>query len=203
MQLYSLRIPQSKGGLTFPFDRVNLVKHDDRAIIERLYRYALVFPLEARMRGVIESLKGRIEFRTQARTDTAPKIGSFSEMLGSKKTAWIVVVPLNGTFDTATKTAHPRYLTARPTVLEHALQKQKVDKVFSDLAYLQAEKKKIRPVCLACPQYIDHMNGLCHLGTSVCLDALALNKKDIMAPFDNDEDEPVIGTRDAPAVGAP
>lgn len=189
MQLYCLRVAQRDAGKTFPFDRVYLVRYDDRAVIEKLFRYALVMPVEETLLEQLGALKiDEAKNRPHHRDDEAAlDVAEWQQALTG--TEWVLVVPL------LPKWMHknmPRYLTAEKWFNDHyPADGQKLSRrrrrfsskttresPFNSRAYLQTPQKKIRPVCVVCPRVILHQNGECKLGERVCYESLPLGIQD-------------------------
>ena len=56
MMIRSLRVSKAQVGSDFPFDRVYLVEAADRAQIERLFRVALVLPVDDALKAMISKI---------------------------------------------------------------------------------------------------------------------------------------------------
>ena len=162
MKIYCLRVDRNVAGRAFPFDRVYLTKYNDRDVIERLFRYALVMPAEGRLMDQLTSLPiDEVVARPFNRDDSATLDKSSWEQ-GLANNEWVLAVPL------LPKWIHknmPQYLTAerwfegtkrrrRSKYSTTAPKTGAVRSPFESRAYLQTPQKKIRPICVACPRAI-------------------------------------------------
>jgi hypothetical protein len=182
MEAYILRVERRKAGRSFPFDRIYLIRDEDRNIVERLFRYALVLPLEDALKKRL--LKVALDFtidRPHHRTET------YGERHATKTTpadmsrfdegVWLVVVPLLPKW---VKAAMPRYLVAKTWYDERAVKIKGVEtkkgnaSPFTNRAFLQTPKEKIRPICVLCPRQVLHRHGECEIGQDVCYEHLPL-----------------------------
>jgi hypothetical protein len=193
MQIHTLRVNRKEVGKQFPFDRVYLVKHDDRGVIEQLFRCALVMPVDDNLRKMLLELNlEEVVERTFERDDEAqtPRQARQKELTKLLKGDWVLVLPvltkwLRGKNLPAAPAADPdadgngklgpRYLTS-PKWLggKKRGEERKKNSFLPSLAYLQVPGRKIRPICVACPQRIMQENGQCHLGEPQCYTQLSL-----------------------------
>jgi hypothetical protein len=174
MEIFTLKIKKGRAGKTFPFDRVYLVKYSDRELIEKLFRHALVMPIEGVLRELI--LENRPEeyidhtiHRDDEALETQEYRGEWTEFVDR---GMIMVVPILTKWMNA---AMPKYLMN----LQWYEGRKAADHLNAGtplpaMTYLQTPGKKIRPVCVACPRFIEHQNGDCHLGQRVCYESLPL-----------------------------
>jgi hypothetical protein len=180
MEVFCLRVAYREAGRTFPFDRVYLVNYDNRDVIERMFRYALVLPVEGELRTMLEAVSlDQYVNRTFHRDDaenasTKLPAGAWVDMIKSGE--WILVVPL------LPKWMHknmPRYLTAENWYAATKAKGQRYKRVqrtspFTNRSYLQTPHKKIRPICVVCPRMVLHQNGECQIGEAICFESLPL-----------------------------
>lgn len=180
MHIYCLRVNQNVAGRGFPFDRVYLVKYDDRAVIDQLFRYALVMPVEEKLNQQLKALaiEKAIDRPFDRDDDAKLTTGDWHDQLSSGE--WVLVVPL------LPKWMHknmPQYLTAERWFETRDNRRRRQGRMpaptnrpspFSNRAYLQTPHRKIRPICVVCPRVILHQNGECQLGEKVCFESLPL-----------------------------
>jgi hypothetical protein len=200
MEIHSLRVKRDEVGKKFPFDRVYLVKHDDRGAIKQMFRSALVMPVDGDIHKMLKSLEVDIVVeRPNARDDDAsapraPKPDELTKLLA--KHDWHLVIPIlskwlrNHEAVTGKKESRsalpvvddtgqnaPRYLmSGRWYRGRHSRTRQETP-VLPSSSYLLANGKEIRPICVACPRMIQHQNGECQVGQAVCYDSLSLGIK--------------------------
>ena len=178
MHIYCLRVNQNAAGRNFPFDRVYLVKYDDRAVIDQLFRYALVMPVEEMLGKQLKALtiENAID-RPFDRDDDAKLTSSdWHEAIGSGE--WVLVVPLLPKWMhknmTQYLTAERWFETRNSRRRGRVITSRSKPSPFSNRAYLQTPHRKIRPICVVCPRVILHQNGECQLGEKVCFESLPL-----------------------------
>ena len=183
MEVFCLRVGKDTAGKKFPFDRVYIVNYEDRAVIEQLFRYALVLPIEGALRQQLEAVKpDTYENLTFDRNDaeSAPaKIDQTDWVALFKDGEWIMVVPLLPKW---MKKNIPQYLIAETWYSTHSVHIRGKGKVkserrespFTNRSYLQTPHKKIRPICVVCPRMVLHQNGECQIGDKVCFESLPL-----------------------------
>lgn len=178
MEIFTLKIRKGQAGRAFPFDRVYLVKYEDRGQIEKLFRHALVMPIEGVLRELLlTQIPDELVDHTVNRNDDALEPVEYSGGLEAWTEfidrGWILVVPILTKW---INQAMPKYLTN----LKWYDGKRGVERAesgktpFPNMTYLQTPERKIRPVCVVCPRFIEHQNGDCHLGQRVCYEALPL-----------------------------
>lgn len=189
MDVFSLRVQRTHVGNAFPFDRVYFVRHDDRGVVEQMFRYALVLPVDEKLKKMVSALKlDEVIERPHDRDDEVsevrdPKKTELARLLN--KGDWLMVVPILSKWlrtkalpkegeedEVGQNTA--RYLTS-PKWYSGKKRSTRSDAEFlHTYSYLQVPHRKIRPVCVACSRNIEHQNGLCQLGQSQCHEALSL-----------------------------
>lgn len=183
MEVFCLRVGKDMAGKKFPFDRVYIVNYEDRAVIEQLFRYAIVLPVEGTLRTQLESVKPASYLnRTFDRNDTentAAKIDDRDWKELFQDGEWVMVVPLLPKW---MKKNMPQYLIAEGWYSQHSVRIRGKGKVkserrespFTNRSYLQTPHKKIRPICVVCPRMVLHQNGECQIGDKVCFESLPL-----------------------------
>ena len=184
MHIYNLRVRREQAGKVFPFDRVYLAKNGDHKAFKKLFRYALIMPVEQNLKNLLlDYVKiDRSEAHPFDRDEHAvgPSKDDWQVMLADDD--WVMCVPILSKYIASNM---PRYITAAgryraPTGLpvrkrrKGAAAINEVRDPFPTLTYLQTPEKNIRPVCVACPRFIMHQNGQCRLGEDVCYSSLAL-----------------------------
>lgn len=181
MHIYCLRVNKTVAGRAFPFDRVYLVKYDDRAVIDQLFRYALVMPVENKLAAQLKALNTDVTTDRPFHRDDDARLTAGDWFDDIEKGDWVLVVPLlpkwmhknmpqyltaERWFEAARNRAKRGRRTATPTTVRES--------PFSARAYLQTPHRKIRPICVVCPRVILHQNGECQLGERVCFESLPL-----------------------------
>lgn len=183
MEVFCLRVGKDQAGTKFPFDRVYIVNYEDRAVIDQLFRYSLVLPVEGALRKQLESVQpDSYANRTFDRDDdeNAPvKIAHTDWVELFQDGEWVMIVPLLPKW---MKQNMPQYLIAEKWYDQHTVRvagkgKQKTarrETPFTNRSYLQTPHKKIRPICVVCPRMVLHQNGECQIGDDVCFTSLPL-----------------------------
>lgn len=199
MDVYSLRVRRDQVGAAFPFDRIYLVHYQDRGYVEKLFRHALVMPLEGELLAALKTQKLDVTVdRPFERDDEEstpneqPKKNTLEKLL--EKGDWILVVPiLNRWMKEAAERikknaeqpqkekghAAPRYVMS-PKWFGGRRGRHRIDQKLNIIpthAYLQLDGKKVRPICVMCPRNILHQNGECHVGQAECVTHLSLGLK--------------------------
>jgi len=186
MDLYCLRVNRATAGKTFPFDRVYLTKNDQHSVFKKLFRYALILPVEQGLKNILLDYV-KIEAGETHEFDRndqalAPVDDDWRLLLETNE--WVMAVPLLSKYVASNM---PRYLTAAGKYRDSTQKKvpkrrrnritssiAEVADPFPTLTYLQTPEQNIRPVCVACPRFIMHQNGHCRLGEDICYTSLAL-----------------------------
>ena len=183
MEVFCLRVGKDMAGKKFPFDRVYIVNYENRAVIEQLFRYALVLPVEGALRTQLESVKPDTytnrTFNRDDKESTSEKIDASDWVELFKDGEWVMAVPLLPKW---MKKNIPQYLIAETWYSQHTVRvagkgKQKSarrESPFTNRSYLQTPHKKIRPICVVCPRMVLHQNGECQIGDKVCFESLPL-----------------------------
>jgi hypothetical protein len=181
MNIYCVRVSKDQAGKTFPFDRVYLVKYDDRAVIEQLFRYALVMPVEQNIAKQLRDLDVSSSKARPFHRDDSATLTKAEWQKDIENGEWVIVVPLLPKWMSKNM---PQYLTAErwfegntQKVMRRNAKKYGTpvrESPFSNRSYLQTPTRKIRPICVVCPRVILHQNGECRLGERVCFESLPL-----------------------------
>lgn len=203
MDLYCLRVRRETAGKQFPFDRVYIAKNGEHSVFKKLFRYALVLPVESNLKNMLlDYVKiDAGETHEHDRRDDAPAPNDAEWREALETGDWVMCVPILAKY---VASSMPRYLTAagayrQPTgVVKRRRRRGSVPTMpgmkepFPTLTYLQTPEQNIRPVCIACPNFINHQNGHCRLGEEVCYTSLALGMHnhfkeglDVPAPSEN------------------
>ena len=183
MDLYCLRVKREAAGKTFPFDRVYMARNGEHTVFKKMFRYALVLPVEASLTNMlldhVEIEAGTSHTFNRDEEAKPPTADEWKELISSED--WVLAVPILAKYVAANM---PRYLTAvgRYRDPDHKKTKKRrrhifaspIDEPFPALTYLQTPEQNIRPVCIACPNFINHQNGHCKLGEDICYTSLAL-----------------------------
>lgn len=214
MHIHSVRVRHTEAGRVFPFDRVYLVKNDDRGLVKNLFKFAIIMPLVGGTKALLQQVvvdarvirghKRAVEVNTFARGVEENTSYGVAEVLDLQKDDWLVVVPLLPRKKEKSGTVKPSYLTAsrwttspvagtRKRATRKALKAKhlpleepvEAPTAFNQQAYLQTPEKDIRPPCLLCPRMIFQRAGECHLGDLVCYGHLPLGLKEM---FDLDKE---------------
>lgn len=181
MHVYNLRVRRQLAGKRFPFDRVYLAKNGEHKVFQKLFRYALILPVENELKEMLSSevilqVSSSIPFD---RNDKAVGVSTPEWQALLEEGHWVMCVPILPKFVAGNV---PRYLTAAgayrlPKNSKARSKKEEfgaLKEIFPAMTYLQTPEKNIRPVCVACPRFILHQNGECSLGEKICYDSLAL-----------------------------
>lgn len=182
MDLYCLRVKRETAGKTFPFDRVYMARNGEHGVFKKLFRYALILPVETSLTNLlidhVEIEAG--EIHPFDRDDSKPPLTheDWKALITSEE--WVLAVPILAKYMASSL---PRYLTAagkyrdptgKPRRRRNKPAMAEVSEPFPTLTYLQTPEQNIRPVCVACPNFINHQNGHCRLGEDICYTSLAL-----------------------------
>lgn len=185
--VYTLRVRRTKGRKVFPFDRVYLVRYDDRALIKELFRYALVLPVVGSLAYLLKQAVPETElFRPHDRDDAASVPAPYDEAQWEafvENGQWIMVVPILTRYFVKEIQAHPRYLVAQDWASRRDASKAQKGTAYPKdsipgMSYLQTPEKNIRPICAACPRFINHQAGECEIGQQICFDNLPMGSLD-------------------------
>jgi hypothetical protein len=176
MEIMCVKYSRSDAGRTVPFDRVYLAKHADRKVLRALFQYALVMPLSEKIKEYLEETTPRKEvlFGVNDRTGT-PATEKTADWAKTVDGDWVVVVPILTKF---ARENVPRYLMNARWYEGRRRNKNKKLNVLPSLAYLQTPEKIIRPVCVACPRFLENQAGKCQVGQPICYTSLALGGLD-------------------------
>ena len=187
MDLYCLRVKREAAGKTFPFDRVYLAANGSHQIFKKMFRYALVMPVETHLKSLLLDYVSIEGGKTHLfnRDDAAPAPTNDEWRVTLESDDWVMAVPILPKFMASNM---PRYLTAAGKYRFPLPENTPVKRVsprrmsvvsslrepFPNLTYLQTPEQNIRPVCVACPRFILHQNGHCRLGEDICYTSLAM-----------------------------
>lgn len=184
MDLYCLRVKRETAGKTFPFDRVYMARNGEHGVFKKMFRYALILPVENTLTNLLIDYvtieAGEAHPFNRDDSAPAPTAEEWQELITSDQ--WVLAVPILAKYVASNM---PRYLTAAgkyrdPTGKVKRRRRRgapvmtEVKEPFPTLTYLQTPEKNIRPVCIACPNFINHQNGHCRLGEDICYTSLAL-----------------------------
>jgi hypothetical protein len=186
MDLYCLRVRRETAGKQFPFDRVYLAKNGEHSVFKKMFRYALILPAEQSLKNLLlDYVKidaGETHSFDRDDDAAAPKDADWKVELETGD--WVMCVPILAKYVASNM---PRYITAAgayrtPTGGKTKRRRRRgsvptmpgVKEPFPTLTYLQTPEQNIRPVCIACPNFINHQNGHCRLGEEICYTSLAL-----------------------------
>lgn len=185
--LYCLRVKRESAGKTFPFDRVYLAKNGEHGVFKKMFRYALILPVEENLKKLLlehVTIEGG-ETHSFDRYDDAPAPNHEEWTATLESDEWVMAVPILPKFVASNL---PRYLTAAgkyrlpsaANVGSRSISRRRRNTIhalaepFPNLTYLQTPEQNIRPVCVACPRFIMHQNGHCRLGETICYTSLAV-----------------------------
>ena len=182
MEIYCLRVRREQAGKLFAFDRVYFAKNGEHTVFKKLFRYALIMPVEPQLKSILsESVTiDRSTTHTFDRVEEPEvlKHEDFVELLEAND--WVMCVPILAKY---VKENLPRYISAAGKYQFNTGRRKRITRnknildPFPALTYLQTPEQNIRPVCVACPKFIMHQNGHCRLGDKVCYESLALGVK--------------------------
>ena len=183
MDLYCLRVRRETAGKMFPFDRVYIARNGEHTVFKGMFRYALILPVEE---GLKNLLLDYVKIDTGEaipfdRDDNAPVMIDAEWKALLDEGEWVMCVPILAKYVASNM---PRYLTAagkyRDPTGQVRRRRRNAEAIpimldpFPTLTYLQTPDQNIRPVCVACPNFINHQNGHCRLGEEICYSSLAL-----------------------------
>lgn len=184
MEIYCLRVRREQAGRSFAFDRVYFARNGEHTVFKKMFRYALIMPVESRLKEILsEDVKIELSVaHPYDRDDQAvtPKHADFVELLEGDD--WVMCVPILPKYVAENM---PRYISAAGKVQFRGKRHGKAgftrnpdpQSIFPALTYLQTPEQNIRPVCVACPRFIMHQNGQCQLGEKICYESLGLGVK--------------------------
>jgi hypothetical protein len=182
-ELYCLRVKRETAGKTFPFDRVYIARNGEHHIFKKLFRYALVLPVETGLTNLlvdhVEIEAGNAHPFDRDDAEKPPTADEWKTLITTEE--WVMAVPILAKYLASNM---PRYITAAGKYRDPTGKPKKrrrrspamveVSEPFPNLTYLQTPEQNIRPVCVACPNFINHQNGHCRLGEDICYTSLAM-----------------------------
>lgn len=185
MPAISVYLSKRRAGKIVPFTRFYLVNFDERHLIERMFKYSIVMPMnEAYLDRVTKCTPVKLSRHHIEATlvDDPADIMSAEErkarwtkLLGlDAGNEWVFVFPLLPRGD---QNFAPRDLGADWSVTSRKEGKRDTQP-FTELAYLQLPDRKVRPPCLICPRYLQQQAGECSLGQQICYTTLSLKSTD-------------------------
>ena len=172
-----LNVSRYVAGQSVPFDRFYLARGEDsRKVLKRAFKYALVMPLtEGIGKGLRETVVtvARNSPAAGRSSEWSAKETDFAEELGGHED-WLVVVPILPKIGAKNL---PRYLTNKKwfTSGTHNRRRRRAESTpLPVLSYLQTPEENWRPVCIACPRFLQQQAGECQFGQQVCYETLVL-----------------------------
>lgn len=188
MPAISVYLSKRRAGKIVPFTRFYLVSFDERHLIERMFEYAIVMPMNDayidRVRKCTPVKLSRHHIEATLEDDPADIMAPeerrerWRRLLGEDiGNEWVFVFPIlpRGDKNFAPRDLGADWTTGRVRRGEPA----RDTPAFTELAYLQLPgKKKLRPPCMVCPRYLQQQAGECQLGQSICYDTLSLKSMD-------------------------
>jgi len=183
MDLYCLRVRRETAGKMFPFDRVYIARNGEHTVFKEMFRYALILPVEEGLKNLLldyVKIDSGEAFPFERDDEVpAPVDAEWKALLDEGE--WVMCVPILAKFVASNM---PSYITAAgkyrdPTgAVRRRRRTAGANPVMADpfptLTYLQTPDQNIRPVCVACPNFINHQNGHCRLGEEICYSSLSL-----------------------------
>jgi hypothetical protein len=180
--VFCLRVKRDVAGKLWPFDRTYFAKNGPHAIFKKLFRYALVLPVETALKSMLLDYVhldvGEAVPFDRDEEAVPPTQVTWREELELHD--WVMAVPVLSKYVASNL---PRYITAAGKYRQDVTSTKRrriypssevIPSPFPGLTYLQTPTQNIRPVCVACPNFINHQNGHCHLGQSICYTNLSL-----------------------------
>lgn len=181
MHVYNLRVRRQLAGNKFPFDRVYIARNGEHKVFQKLFRYALILPVEDKLKEMLTTdIVIQVSVSVPFDRDDQAKGVTVQEWEALLEDGhWVMCVPILPKFVAGNM---PRYITAAgsyrlPKNSNTRAKKEReglIKEIFPALTYLQTPEKNIRPVCVACPRFLLHQNGECSLGEKICYESLAL-----------------------------
>ena len=190
---YILRINKREAGKTIPFDRIYLLHKADQELFPRIFANAMVFPINTGFSNQITGIIGKnptsllhsfTRFGEEKFQETLKQENIWEEF-HQKRHNYLALVPILFTRTGSKLISAPRfrgrkkaatfaaYLVARPGTKKIV---GLVKKVTSTRAYFLIDRKRVQPLCLACPRHQHALQNECHLGQVECFQYLARSK---------------------------
>lgn len=188
---YILRVKRGDAGMKIPFDKVYLFHKNDRELLPRIFRDAMVFPLTQHW---VEQIKKVVEkgasykafaFNRFGEDGLAKRVKNQNPLEGIEKEHdnYTALVPVlftkHGSKSTKKAIRHKgrkkvasyaAYIIARPMrTATVSLMKQ----LISARAYFLMDGRAVKPICLMCPRHQYFIQGACTLGEADCYTHLA------------------------------
>lgn len=183
---YILRVKRTDAGMRIPFDKVYLFHKNDRELLPRVFKDAMVFPLTQHwVTQITKTLEAKPVFKAFAFNrfgenvllKRVQKQNPFVNIKEEREN-YVALVPVLFTKhgSKAVKKAirhkgrkkvasYAAYITARPTRGSTIdLMKQ----LLSVRAYFLMDGRAVKPICLMCPRHQYFLQGECTLGEQNC-----------------------------------
>lgn len=182
---YILRVKRADAGMKIPFDKVYLFHKNDRELLPRVFKDAMVFPLTQHwVTQITKVLEVKPSFKAFAfnrfgEDGLLKRIQKQNPLVGIEKERenYVALVPVLFTKHGSKVMKTPRhkgrkkvvsyaaYIVARPTRSGTvSLMKQ----LLSARAYFLMDGRAIKPICLMCPRHQYFLQGECTLGEQDC-----------------------------------
>jgi len=193
--IIDIHIQRNVAGAQIPFDKLYLMKPDQKELLPKIFGYAIVMPLSEDIKEVIYKLNPSALTKAHFRRNDDDKAVPLALDKQRVLSWWkdfneeydidnrLVVIPVLTSL--ARRKIRPRYLAnkkwfaanvQRQRTKQKNLPQSQTVNALSDYAYLatplDAPQDKIRPLCSICPRMLRHIQGDCLPGQPVCYDAL-------------------------------
>jgi len=198
-----LRVSRNLAGVEFPWDRVYFFRRAEEQLLPQFFPCALITPLSKRFVKRIKKVQAKPiapptvhPYRRKDEKKLKKRVERRSPLdvvLGDPN-KYIALVPiLHLQHHHGRGKVGPVYLTARPKLpplgkkdpkaaqAVQAKAQEEIDLGLKTLmrdsvnaqTYFIVEGEKIKPVCVACPNNLEALNGRCHFGQAECYELLA------------------------------
>ena len=176
-EIVALRVERTEAGKKFPFDVAYFFNNDLEDLLARIFRSGVVMPvtktMKADIRAVCVKTKPEMHLHPFDRNDAAESTEDPSDYVLHVTSKDLMFVPILFTrrgrvtaeqAEEQSKLIFPLYFAAN----SGASKKKNIASILSNRAYLLFNKKKIRPVCLACPLHMLAIVGRCEAKLEEC-----------------------------------
>jgi len=175
-------------GKSIPFDKLYFFHRDDRSLIPKLFKYALVLPLDPKLTSALQCTNPKkVSRHFPERNDATLNLAIPRDTVTWWHTEiWdpenfedrVAVVPILVT--RSHQKLLPKYLTSRLWATTYYKHKRRAPQyILHEQAYLvtpaAAPNHEIRPLCAICPRSLLALQGQCTPGCISCYSALDLN----------------------------
>jgi len=200
-QALILRVRRNLAGKILPFDKLYFFHTSMEPSIAHVFPFSLVLTLTSgfteMIKQVVENTTSHDAFPLRRKDEQALKASfsaaAFADIFQNRAKYWAVVPTLykSNTVKDAEGNevieSQPAYICARPESrrsrkkrnrpaqdLTQAHQRVRMDKLQSVKSYLLVNGEAYRPICVACPNHMEVLNGRCFFGGDECYKHLSM-----------------------------